>query len=188
MPPPRKLDLIGDQLRAWLAEELMARGFADIVAVTEALNFRLEEEGLEVRIGKTAVGEFSKLLKDQRDAFAMAETLLADMDIEAESNMHKVLMQMIATAAMHMMQAVSADEDAQFDPKSLASLSRMLKDLMHSAGMREKLRADEVKRVRAEAEKDLKEQFRTKLADGVASGATNEAAANQAAAILGFER
>jgi hypothetical protein len=149
MPPPKKLDLIPIELRQRLAEELQSRGFGDIVDVTEALNHWLDEEGLELRVGKTAVGEYSKLLKDQRDAFAMAETLLADMDIEAESNMHKVLMQMIATAAFQMMQTVS-ENDGQFDPKGLAALSRMLKDLMHSAGIREKLREDERKRVTAE--------------------------------------
>ena len=122
----------------------MAHGFGNIVGVTDDLNLWLEEEGEEIRVGKSSVGEFSRLLKDQRDAFAMAETLLSDMDIEAESNMHKVLMQMIATAAFQMMQSVS-EKEGVFDPKALASLSRMLKDLMHSAGLREKLREDERK-------------------------------------------
>jgi len=76
--------------------------------------------------------------------------LLSDLDIEGESNMHKVLMQMIATAAFQMMQGMS-EKDQGFDPKSLANLSRMLKDLMQSAGMREKLREDERRRVSQEA-------------------------------------
>lgn len=159
MPPPRKIDLLPDDFRRWLAEELNARGFGDILDVTEALNFRLEEEGMELRLGKSSVGEYSKLLKAQRDAFSMAETLLADMDIDGESKMHKVLMQMIASAAMQMMQAVANDDEATFDPKSLASLSRMLKDLMHSAGMREKLLEDERRRVAAEARAEAAEKL-----------------------------
>jgi hypothetical protein len=146
MPPPKKLDLVPDELRQRLAQLLQDRGFGDLMDVTDELNSWLEERGEQLTIGKSAVGEFSKLLKDQRDAFAMAETMLADLDIEGESNMHKVLMQMIATAAFQMMQSMS-EKDEDFDPKSLANLSRMLKDLMQSAGMREKLREDERRRV-----------------------------------------
>lgn len=156
MPAPAKLDLIPDELRRWLAEELAARGFGDIVDVTEALNFRLEEAGLEVSVGKTAVGKFSKALKDQREAFQIAETLLSDMDIEAEGEMHKVLMQMIATSAVHMIHAVR-EEDGHLEPKDLMALGRMLKDLMSSSGMREKLLADERKRIEAAAARQARE-------------------------------
>lgn len=147
MPPPKKLDLIPHEVRQRLAMALQERGFADIVAVTEELNFWLDDAGLEIRIGKSAVGEYSKLLKNQRDAFAMAETLLGDFNIEQESTMHKVLMQMIATAAFQMMNSVAESDNAAWDPKSLAHLSRMLKDLMQSAGLRERLRDDEERRV-----------------------------------------
>lgn len=150
MPAPAKLDLIPDELRRWLKEELEQRGFGDIIDITEALNFRLQEEGLEISVGKTAVGKFSKALKDQREAFQIAETLLSDLDIEAEGELHKVLMQMIATSAVHMIQNVR-EGDKHLDPKDLMNLGRMLKDLMASSGMREKLLDDERKRVAREA-------------------------------------
>lgn len=173
MPAPRKVDLLPDELRARLAQELAARGFGDIVAVTEALNFWLEERGLELRMGKSAVGEFSKLLKDQREAFSMAETLLADMDLEAESDMHRTLMQMIATSAMHMMRSVR-DEEKHLDAGALMSLGRMLKDLMGSAELRERLLAGH-----------KKEQAKA-LDAAVAGGDIDAAAAAKARAILGF--
>jgi len=150
MPAPRKLDLIPEELRRWLAEELRTRGFAEIVAVTDALNFRLEDAGLEVTVGKTAVGEFSKALKDQRAAFAFADQLLSDLDVEKEGELHKVLMQMIATSAVHYLRAQS-DGEKQVEPKELMSLGRMLKDLMASSGIREKLLDDERKRIEAKA-------------------------------------
>jgi len=150
VPAPRKIDLIPEPIRRRLAEELAARGFAGIVDVTDALNDWLAEEGLELTVGKTAVGEYSKLLKDQREAFALAEHLLADLDVEAEGDLHRVLMQMIATSAVHMMQAVR-EEDGHLDPKDLMNLGRMLKDLMGSAGMREKLLAEERARIAREA-------------------------------------
>jgi hypothetical protein len=150
MPPPRKVDLLPEELRRWLADELASRGFAEIVDVTDALNDRLAKEGLALSVGKSAVGEFSKLLKDQREAFGWAEQLLSEMDIEREGELHRVLMQMIATSAVHMMKSVR-DEEGHLEAKDLMSLGRMLKDLMASSGMREKLLEDERKRVIREA-------------------------------------
>ena len=51
MPPPRKIDLIPQEIRLRLQDLLKARGFSDYVAVTEDLNFWLEEAGLEMRVG-----------------------------------------------------------------------------------------------------------------------------------------
>lgn len=181
MPPPRKIDLVPEQLRDWLRDELADRGFADIVEVTEALNFRLEQDGLELRLGKTAVGEFSKLLKDQREAFGMAETLLADMDIEAESDIHRTLMQMIATSAMQMMQSVR-QEDGHLDAKDLMSLGRMLKDLMQSAGFRERLLSDERDRVAKEARQAAAEAVEKSSSD---LGLTQQTAEAVKSMILG---
>ena len=55
MPQPRKIDLLPQELRLWLQEELKARGFGGYDDLTEALNGRLEEEGLELRLGRSAV-------------------------------------------------------------------------------------------------------------------------------------
>lgn len=174
MPSPRKVDLLPEPLRDWLREELTKRGFAEIVEVTEALNFRLEETDQELRIGKTAVGEYSKLLKDQREAFGMAETLLADMDLEAEGDLHRTLMQMIATSAMHMMQSVR-QEDGHLEPKDLHFLGKMLKDLMGSAGIREKLLADERARVARKAKEEAAADIEASSAELGMSAATVEA-------------
>lgn len=150
MPPAKKIDLIPDELRERLREALKARGFGGIVEVTEDLNFWLDEAGLEIRIAKTAVGEYSKVLKDQRDAFEMSTLILQDMDIEKESDLHKALLHMIAAMAMQMMRKVR-DDNNHLPAKDLMALGRMLKDLMASAGIREKLREDERLRVAREA-------------------------------------
>lgn len=169
MPAPRKIDLMPDELRQWLADVLRERGFGDIVAVTEDLNFRLEEAGMQLTIGKTAVGEFSKALKDQREAMGLAEELLADMDIDQEGELHKVLMQMIATSAVQLIRSVR-EKDGHLDAKELMSLGRMLKDLMQSAGFRERLKEDERKRITREA----REAAEAEMAERV-QGAISEA-------------
>jgi len=185
MPAPRKIDMIPSELRERLSRTLAERGFGDILAVTDELNFWLESEGLQLSIGKSAVGEFSKALKDQREAFGMAETLLADMDIEQESDMHRVLMQMIATSAVHMMRAVRED-DKHLEPKDLMALGRMLKDLMSSVGLREKIVGDERKRITEEARlaerAEIEKRVETATAEG---GMSAETAAFFRAEVLG---
>jgi len=183
MPPVKKLDLIPDALKERLKTVLAERGFGDIVEVTEELNFWLEDEDLELRIGKSAVGEFSKLLKDQREAFSMAETLLTDMDITKEGDIHRTLMNMIATSAIQMMRAMR-EGDGHLEPKDLMSLGRMLKDLMSSAGIREKMLADERDRL-------LKEERTRNAEQGAkaarAAGMSDDAAELIKSKILGVE-
>lgn len=152
MPPVRKVDLLPPPLLDRLKRELSERGFGGIVEVTEALNEWLAEEGLELRLGKTAVGEFSKLLKQQQQALGLAEQLLAEMDVERESDLHKVLMQMIATSAVKLFMAASEDGE-DLSPDDLYKLGRMLRDIMASVGIREKVIADERKRIEEEAAK-----------------------------------
>lgn len=158
MPPPKKLDLIPEEFRRWLAEELKAEGFAKIVEVTERLNFRLQEGGLEITVGKTAVGEYSKLLKDQREAYAMSEALLADMDVEAESEMHKVLTHLLSTMTFQLLQRVR-EADEVLEPKQLMEIGRMLQSVMSSTGMREKIREEERRRIAARAKAEAAEEL-----------------------------
>ncbi|MEE3071747.1 MAG: phage protein Gp27 family protein [Pseudomonadota bacterium] len=183
MPTPRKIDLLPEEIRDWLREEFVARGFGDIEDVTEALNARLEDAGLQLTIGKSAVGRFSKALKDQREAFSIAETLLSDLDIEAEGELHKVLMQMIATSAVHMIHTVR-EEDGHLDPKDLMALGRMLKDLMASSGMREKLLAGERERIERATREKAADEMEAVAREG---GLSDELIQNTRKRILGIQ-
>ena len=55
MPPPKKVDLLPSELKRWLQDALKERGFAGYEDLAGELNFRLEEDGLELRIQKTAL-------------------------------------------------------------------------------------------------------------------------------------
>lgn len=99
MPAPRTIDLIPAELQAWLRAELVARGFADISGVTEELNRKLEALGSSSRVGRSAVGRYSKELKRHRDAFVLAESLLADMDLGEGGAITRKEALFIATAA-----------------------------------------------------------------------------------------
>lgn len=84
MPPPRKIDLLPAAFREQLQAELRESGFGDYVGITERLNFRLEEAGLTLRVGKSAVHEFGaeyrEFVRLQEQASDWAAEWLGEMD------------------------------------------------------------------------------------------------------------
>lgn len=92
---------------------------------------------------------------------------------------------MIATSAMQLMRHVR-EEDGHLEPKDLMSLGRMLKDLMQSAGIREKVLADERVRI-AEAAREEERRAQADRLDAAASaGKINADAARAAREVMGF--
>ena len=155
MPPPRKVDLMPPELRRWLQEELQGRGFADYVEVTNVLNERLEAEGLNLSIGKSAVHafgqEYEHFVKAQEQASEWAASWMQDNGLEEEAKRHNVLFQMVTTLAFKVMQAQMTKDGEEIDPRELHFIGRMLKDVMQSSGIREKLMEEERDRIAKEA-------------------------------------
>ena len=152
MPPPRKIDLIPQEIRLWLQEVLKERGFGDYLAVTEELNFKLEDAGLEMRVGNSAVHsqEYEQMAKAQEEASAWAVSWMEGNGLEEEAKRHNVLFQMITTLAFKVMKSAMLKEGDEIDLKELHFLGKMLKDVMSSSGIREKLTADERLRIAKE--------------------------------------
>lgn len=179
MPPPRKVDLLPPELRGWLQDELRGRGFADYEALAEALNARLEAEGQELRIGKSSLhawgSEYREFVKLQEEASAWAQGWMADNGLAEEAQRHNVLFQMVTTLAFKQMQAQMEKDGAEIDARELHFIGRMLKDIMASSGLREKLAEDERKRQAA------------RLDQAEAAGDIDAAAAARAREIMGFQ-
>ncbi len=178
MPPPRKIDLLPVELRVWLQEELRARGFGQYEDLAEALNFRLEEAGLDLRIRKSALhdfgSEYKEFVKLQEQASDWAREWLGDMGLEDQAQRQNVLFQMLTTLAFKVMQAEVAKQGAEISPQNLHFLARMMKDVMSSSGI-----------VQAMQEKEKKVQA-AKLDAAVTSGDIDAEAAEKARRILGF--
>lgn len=153
MPPPRKVDLLPADLRDWLREELIARGFGDYEALSDALNQKLAISGSTLTIKKSALHEFGSEYREfvrlQEEAGDWVEGFVRDIGMEGEAERHGALFQMLTALAFKTMK--SAMEAEAPDPKNLAYLGKMLKDLMASSGLREKMKADERARIREEA-------------------------------------
>lgn len=177
MPPPRKVDLLPPELRRWLQDELKLRGFSGYEELAEVLNSRLEEEGISLRVHRASVQrfgqEYQEFVKYQEEAGAWAADWINGQGLEDEANRHGVLFQMLTTLAFKFMKGQMA-EGQEIDPKELHFIGRMMKDIMASSGLREKL---------LEAERAAQSE---KLDQAVASGEIDRAAAEKAREIMGF--
>lgn len=178
MPPPRKIDLLPPEIRAWLQEELRLRGFSQYEDVAEALNFRLEDAGLDLRIRKSAIhawgSEYQEFVRLQEQASDWAREWMGDMGMEDQAQRQNVLFQMLTTLAFKVMQKEVEKEGDEISPQNLHFLARMMKDVMSSSGM-----------VQAMQEKDRKAQA-AKLDAAVEAGEVTDDFRQQARQIMGF--
>ncbi len=178
MPPPRKIDLLPEQLRGWLQEALKARGFAGYEGLAEDLNFKLEEAGVELRIGKSALHAYGQEFKDyarwQSDAQDEMRAFLTDATTSDEVDVTSALFQQLTTIAFRMQMAM-ASEGGLPDPKGLKDLTTALNNLTRSTELRDKIAAEQRKADGA------------KLDAAVASGDIEATAARKAREIMGFE-
>lgn len=178
MPPPKKVDLLPDSQRDWLKTALKEGGFSGYEQIADDLNERLEAGGYSLRIQKSAVHaygqEYQQFVKYQDEASAWASGWMSSEGLEDEAKRHSVLFQMLTTLAFKAMQSRMVDA-AEIDPKELHFIGRMLKDIMASAGLREKL-----------VEDDRKAQGK-RLDVAVAAGDIDKEAAQKAREIMGFD-
>lgn len=190
MPPPRKIDLIPADLRGWLQEELKERGFGGYVELTAALNDRLEERGEEIRVGKSAVHSFGQeyemMAKAQEEASNWAVSWMEGNGLEEEAKRHNVLFQMITTLAFKVMKSQMLKEGDEINPQELAFIGKLMKDVMTSSGLREKMSADQEKRIADKAAQEAKAAVADDLTKNAKTfGFTAETAAAIKARILG---
>ena len=178
MPLPRKVDLLPAELRGWLQDELRARGFADYEALAGALNDRLEDAGLDLRIQKSALHAFGADYREfvtlQEQASDWAREWLGDMGMEEQAKRQNVLFQMLTTLAFKVMQAEVTKEGGDISPQNLHFLARMMKDVMTSSGIAQAMQA-----------KDRAAQA-AKLDAAAASGEIDEDFRQRAREIMGF--
>lgn len=175
MPPPRKVDLLPADLRDWLREELVVRGFGDYEGLADALNRKLALSGSAMVIRKSALhsygSEYREFVKLQEEAGDWVEGFVRDIGLEGEAERHGALFQMLTALAFKTMK--SAMEADAPDPKALAYLGKMMKDMMSSSGLREKMKADEIARVRAEEREAAVEGAARALREASGGGETD---------------
>ncbi len=169
--------MLPEERRSWLKETLKQRGFSGYERIADELNEQLEADGYAVTIGKSAIHAFGQeyraFVKYQEEAGAWAAEWMSDQGLEDEANRHSVLFQMLTTLAFKSMKG-QMEEDKDIDVKDLHFLGKMMKDIMASSGMREKM---------MEAERSVQAE---KLDKAVEAGVIDKMAAQKAREIMGF--
>ncbi|PIE15898.1 MAG: hypothetical protein CSA68_04675 [Rhodobacterales bacterium] len=177
MPPPRKVDLLPSELRRWLQDELKERGFSGYEDLAESLNFRLAEEGLELRIGKSAIHaygqEFQQYAQMQEQAQDEIRAFLEEASLKEEVDVTSALFQQLTTIQWRL-QMMMADPDQLPDPRGMKDLTTALNNLIRSTSLR-----DGILKAERAAQSD-------RLDQAVASGEIDRAAAEKAREIMGF--
>ena len=177
MPAPRKIDLLPPEMRRWLQEELKARGFGGYEELAEGLNSRLQREGLELRIGKSALhaygAEFREYAQLQEQAQDEIRAFLSEASLTEEVDVTRALFQQLTTIQFRL-QMVLSGPDGLPDPRGMKDLTTALNNLIRSTELRDKIAAEER---RAQSDK---------LDAAVATGEIDEAAAARAREIMGF--
>ena len=177
MPPPRKVDLLPAELKGWLRDELIARGFADYEALAEDLNFRLEDAGLELRIQKSAIHAFGQDFRQYAEAQAAAQeeirAFLQEASLQREVDVTSALFQQLTTIQWRL-QMLMSDPEKLPDPRGMKDLTTALNNLIRSTDLRERLVAEERRALAARVDA------------AVASGDLNAEAAQKAREIMGF--
>lgn len=154
MPPPRKIDQLPADTRQWLQDELMARGFGDYENLARDLNVLLEEQDLDITIGKSAIHNYAQDFKSYGEAQKQAQeeirTFLQEASLQDEVDVTSALFQQLV-AIQWKLQMMLANPDMLPDPRGMKDLTSALNNLIRSTSLRD----DILKSLQAQQSKTL---------------------------------
>ena len=137
--------------------------------------------GCELRIQKSALHEFgsgyAEFVKQQEMASSWAQDWMNEAGLEEEAQRHNVLFQMVTALAFKVMQSQMTKDGEEIDPRELHFIGKMLKDVMASSGIRQKLMDDERKRIEEEARKAAAAEISKRLESASAEAGLSDTAA-----------
>jgi len=140
MPRARKVDRLPPELRAWLQDELRQRGFGGYDDLTDALNNRLAQQGLELRLGRTAVQNYGREFRDyarlQERAQDEIRTFLAELSMAEEVDITSALFQQLTTIQWRLQMSLT-HPDSMPDARGMKDLTQALNNLIRSSALRD---------------------------------------------------
>ena len=158
MPPVGKIAQLPEDIREWLHATLVDRSFGDIVQVTEDLQGMLREAGLDVTVGKSAVGAESLKLKRAQEAIRAsteAAKLLASSSADPTDARGEAAMALVTTEMFEVLLQVreAADEMDPLDRlKALTKAGETVGTLSRARVNQAKWRGEVEERARVAAE------------------------------------
>ncbi len=163
MPPPRKIDLLPPELRQRLNELLRARNFSGYEQIAEDLAFWCEEQGIEIRIGKSAIHAYGQDFRDyvrmQEQAQDEIKAFLEQASMGDEARVTQGLFQQLTAIQWQLQKTMMVQGDLP-DPKGMKELTTALNNLIRSTSLRDAIikadRAEQASKLdAAEARGDL---------------------------------
>ncbi|MAU46241.1 MAG: putative terminase small subunit [Prokaryotic dsDNA virus sp.] len=140
MPPPRKIDLLPPELRRWLQDALKERNYSGYEELAEDLAFRCEEEGLELRISKSAIHAYGQEFRDyarlQEQAQDEIRAFLEEASMTDEANVTKALFQQLTTLQWKLQMTMANPQNLP-DPRGMKDLTTALNNLIRSTSLRD---------------------------------------------------
>ena len=155
--------------------KLVAGGFSDYDGLTDWLNERLHEEGLNLRISRSSAfrygqefqEQFERDMSEQRQLYTIAKTSLKDNE-DPEGVVREATIRTMQTRLLRLSIALREAEECGEDPLYIAEvsskISRAISDLGKTDILSQKFKADLRKQIRAEAAKELTEELKN---DGI---------------------
>lgn len=118
MPPVSKIAQLPDEIRTWLHTTLVKRSFGSIEAVTAELQAMLQEAGVAMYIGKSAVGAESLKIKratERIKATTEAAKLISESSRDDGDTRSEAVMALVQGEVFDLMLQIG-DADAEEDP------------------------------------------------------------------------
>lgn len=119
------LSLVPSEVRAWLDRELAARGFGDYEALSEALNARLADHGLELTIARSTLGAYGKSLKRRIEtirASTEAAKAIADAAPDDEDARSAAVLSLVQSDLFEVLLHLQESQDEDLDPAARVEL------------------------------------------------------------------
>lgn len=118
MPPPKKIAKLPAEIRAWFERQVVERAYSDIVGLTEELNQICKAKGLEITLGKTAVGAESLRIKRAQEAIRAtteAARLIAETSPDDGDQRSAAAMALVQSEVFEMLLQIRESESVE-DP------------------------------------------------------------------------
>lgn len=133
MPPVPKIKRLPPELRQWLHETFVERAFGDIEAITAELNGLLQEAGLEMSIGKTAVHAESQRVRRAQEAISAATRSMQLIADTARDDADKRGEALNALVSEGLFEALLLAREAEAEPDAGKRVSLMNRAALASA-------------------------------------------------------
>ncbi len=152
MPARGFITQLPEPVRQWLEAELLRRNFSGYLELTDELNAKLETEGQELSVSKTALYRFGSQFEERiakiKQASMMAQTMAREIGTDDENTMNDALLKMVQQQLFDVLVQMQANPDKL----SITAVGKVIAELSKASVGQKRYAAEVRERVSAAAE------------------------------------